>query len=556
MAVGAELSQFQGSGWVPVAFFSKKLQAPERKYSAFDRELLAMYLSTKHFRHFLEGRPFTIFTDHKPLTFALASAVDRPPRQTRHLSFVAEFTTDVKHIRGPDNIVADTLSRAVAAVSMPLVDFHRMARLQDNFPQELEYLQSPESGITPRRVLHRGTHIWCDVGTGQPRPIVPPPMAKDVFRAIHELSHSGPKPTIRAIGDRFVWRGMRRDIRTWCGQCQPCQTSKIGRHVRAPLAKFPTPDRRFGSLHVDLVGPLPPSEGHQYLFTIVDRYSRWPEAIPLADATTASCATAFIRSWVARFGVPDHIVSDRGAQFTSALWRELHATLGVRHQTTTAYHPQANGLVERFHRHLKGALKARLSGPQWMEELPIAMLGIRAAWREDADTSPAQLLYGTALRLPGEMIPGVPAQEEPQSGFLRGLQRAMRSGPPVPVLHHDDRPAYVPPSLATASAVYVRHDARRLPLQRPYDGPYAVVSRGPKAFVLNINGQQKSVSIDRLKPAQDFSLLQNRTSNTATAPEPAQDIDPDPDPDPHQEAPLPSSTTTRYGRVSRPPERF
>ena len=150
--------------------------------------------------------------------------------------------------------------------------------------------------------------------------------------------------------------------------------------------------------------------------------------------------------------------------------------LGVQHQTTTAYHPQSNGLVERFHRRLKGALRARLSGPCWMDELPVAMLGIRAAWREDADMSPAQLLYSTALRLPGEMIPQVPALQEPQSGFLRALQRSMRSSPPVPVQHHEDRPSYVPAALESAPAVYVRHDGRRLPLQRPYNGPFAVIS--------------------------------------------------------------------------------
>ena len=86
MVVGAELSQRKpGKPWYPIAFFSKTLTASERKYSAFDRELLAMYISTKYFRHFLEGRSFIIYTDHKPLTFALASSSDRSPRQTRNL---------------------------------------------------------------------------------------------------------------------------------------------------------------------------------------------------------------------------------------------------------------------------------------------------------------------------------------------------------------------------------------------------------------------------------------------------------------------------------------
>ena len=99
VALGAELAQRDCSGsWRPIAFFSTQLQQAERKYSAFNRELLAMYAAVKHFRHFLKGRAFTIFTDHKPLTFALASTSDRSPRQTHHLSFIAEFRNNIKHV--------------------------------------------------------------------------------------------------------------------------------------------------------------------------------------------------------------------------------------------------------------------------------------------------------------------------------------------------------------------------------------------------------------------------------------------------------------------------
>ena len=120
-----------------------------------------MYLATRHFRHFLEGRPFKIYTDHKPLTCAMNSSTDRSPRQTRHLSYMAEFTADVRHIRGQDNIVADTLSRAVAAadnrnnsggqqgqiaaLSLPVTDPQKIASLQDE--EELQFYLSPESGI-------------------------------------------------------------------------------------------------------------------------------------------------------------------------------------------------------------------------------------------------------------------------------------------------------------------------------------------------------------------------------------------------------------------------
>ena len=110
-AVGGKLEQFLDGLWCPVAFFSRKLTNAERKYSAFDCELLAIFLSVKHFRHHIEGRQFTIFTNHKPLTFAFASAVERSPRQTRHMSFISEFSTDVRHVSGKDNVVAGAFSR-------------------------------------------------------------------------------------------------------------------------------------------------------------------------------------------------------------------------------------------------------------------------------------------------------------------------------------------------------------------------------------------------------------------------------------------------------------
>ena len=85
----------------------------------------------------------------------------------------------------------------------------------------------------------------------------------------------------------------------------------------------PPPNRRFGSIHVDIVGPLPTSESKTYLFTIVDRFTRWPEVIPMEDSATETCARALIRHWIARFGVPDDLTSDRGPQFTSHLWADL-----------------------------------------------------------------------------------------------------------------------------------------------------------------------------------------------------------------------------------------
>jgi transposase InsO family protein len=128
------------------------------------------------------------------------------------------------------------------------------------------------------------------------------------------------------------------------------------------------------------------------------------EAIPLKDMSAASCADALISGWVSRFGVPSLITSDRGTQFTSAVWEALCNKLGVAHTTTTAYHPQANGLVERAHRQLKEALRSRLAGAAWPDHLPWALLGLRAAPKDDSNISSAELVYGAPLVLPGEFL--------------------------------------------------------------------------------------------------------------------------------------------------------
>lgn len=112
VAIDAVIQQLTPEGWQPLSFFSRKLTSAEVKYSVYDRKLLAGYSSIKYFKHEVEGRIFILFTDHKPLTYAFRQKADKAsPRQLRHLDFIAQYTTDIRHISGSDNVVADALSR-------------------------------------------------------------------------------------------------------------------------------------------------------------------------------------------------------------------------------------------------------------------------------------------------------------------------------------------------------------------------------------------------------------------------------------------------------------
>ena len=190
---------------------------------------------------------------------------------------------------------------------------------------------------------------------------------------------------------------MASQVKDFCRACLSCQRAKVTRHTRAPLMPLDVPDRRFSALHLDIVGPLPESEGCQYLLTVIDRYTRWLEAIPLPDITARTCARALLRHWVSRYGVPETLVTDQGRQFTSDLWAALTASLGITKKQTTAYHPQSNGMIERQHRTLKERLVSRATasgvGSGWMEHLPFILLGLRSSVRGDSACSPSDLLY-------------------------------------------------------------------------------------------------------------------------------------------------------------------
>ena len=180
--------------------------------------------------------------------------------------------------------------------------------------------------------------------------------------------------------------------------------SKVNFHHRAPLSKYNEPLLRFDHVNVDLIGPLPPFKGFTYLLTMVDRVTRWPEAIPLASTNTKDVADAFLSGWITRHGLPSDVSSDRGPQFTSQLWQDFSDLLGTKLHQTTAYHPQANDLVERFHRSMKASLRACCQSPSWISELPWVLLGLRTMPKDDLGTSPADQVFGSPLTVPGEFV--------------------------------------------------------------------------------------------------------------------------------------------------------
>jgi cleavage and polyadenylation specificity factor subunit 1 len=492
LAVGAALHQKEGGKLRPLCFYSRKFTPTEQQRSAFDRELMAIYFSLKQFEWLL-GMSFELRTDHKPLTNCL-DMKNPTPQQRRWLSYISEFNATIEHIAGKDNIVADALSRVAAITTM---DYETLAAAQVNDEETKSF--AANTGLPVSKVVTtKGSVILGILRNQQFIPILPKDLRRDAFEECHSLSHPGVRATQRLLCARYVWRNMKKDIAGWCKNCQACQSSKVHRHTQTPLATIPTTGR-FQTVHVDIVGPLPVSRGYRFLVTMIDRFSSWPEAVPVTNISAETVASVLMKHWVSRFGLPRLIVSDRGGQFESILWYQLLRKLGIDHRRTTAYHPQANGMVERFHRSLKNSLRSRCTDNKWVDELPLVLLGLRSAVNVHG-FSAAQMVYGSELVLPGTFFAPPEADLADAPAFVAKLfDSVARFKAPKRTYHKE---GYVPKELKTSEFVWVKDSRQHIgSLQRPYRGPFKVISTTDKTATLLINGKEDVVSLDRLKPA-------------------------------------------------------
>jgi hypothetical protein len=213
-------------------------------------------------------------------------------------------------------------------------------------------------------------------------------------------------------------------------------------------------------------------------------------------------------------------------------------------------------MVERAHRRLKEAMKARLAAADWPEHLPWVLLAMNVAPKEDSGKSAAEMVYGTTLTLPAQLTAD---QELPVDDILRSL----RTAEPIPTRHREQEAPTAPPKqLAGAELVYVRKGGQLAPLAQPYSGPYRVTEKGPKFFRLDIGGKDTAVSVDRLKPhtgaaATTPAAAPRRGRPPAARAQPTPSPPSPPAPSPRSPSPgLPATAQARPARLRKPPSRL
>ncbi|UYV63747.1 hypothetical protein LAZ67_2005485 [Cordylochernes scorpioides] len=198
------------------------------------------------------------------------------------------------------------------------------------------------------------------------------------------------------------------------------------------------------------------------------RYSKWPEAFPISDKTALSVAKAFFRGWISRYGVPATITTDKGCEFESHLFKDLPSLIGTNRIRTTVYKPAANGLVERLHRQIKAAIMASGNTINCIDALPLVLLGIRTSYKEDLKCTTAEMVFGTTLNLPADLLTNSEFKNPDPSNFATQSKFYMSIIRPQPIRQTKQNNIFTHKDLDTCSHVFIRKYFVKRALSPPY----------------------------------------------------------------------------------------
>ena len=236
--------------------------------------------------------------------------------------------------------------------------------------------------------------------------VVPLPFRSQILSLAHDnlAGHLGIRKTYHRILRYFFWPGLKSDVSKFCRSCHVCQVMGKPNQVvpPAPLLPIPVVGAPFEHVVIDCVGPLPKTRsGYQYLLTLMCAATRFPEAIPLRSLKAKYVVKALV-NFFSLVGLPVSCQSDRGTNFTSKLFAQVLSSLSIEHKMSSAYHPESQGALERFHQTLKSMMKKYCSetGREWDEGLPFLLMAVRESIQESLGFSPNELVFGHSVRGP------------------------------------------------------------------------------------------------------------------------------------------------------------
>ena len=457
--LGAILSQEQDGRIHPVAYASRSLSPQERNYGITELETLAVVWAISHFKSYLYGNSVTVYTDHS----AIKAILETPSPTGKHARWWTKVygsgvnQVHIVHRSGKANTNADALSRnplpqgpdaleticegeiQVAAIrstddanpdistllssnpateteSIPFSTHQRkdseltpliLFIEEKKLPDDANLAKKIAAQATQFAIVDRVLYFLDPRRNHKKRVVVPKHLQEQLIQEHHRGNmggHFAANKLYRMLASHWWWEGMYSDVYKKVKSCPECAiVSGGGRKHKPPLHPIPV-QRPFQIIGVDIMELPKTRRGNRYVVVFQDFFSKWPMVYPVPDQKAERLVKLLAEEVIPFCGVPEALLSDRGANLLSHLMTDVCEMLGIHKLNTTSYHPQCDGMVERFNRTLKSALRkhAVKFGNQWDTYLPGIVYAYRNSPHDSTGEKPSFLLFGFDCRSPSE----------------------------------------------------------------------------------------------------------------------------------------------------------
>ncbi|GBN73697.1 Transposon Tf2-9 polyprotein [Araneus ventricosus] len=419
--IDAVLVQMQDGQEKPIAYASRSLTPAEKNYSTTEKECLAVIWAISKFRPYLFGKPFTVVTDHHSLCW-LANVKDPSGRLARWALRLQEYDITIVYKSGRKHSDADSLSRnPLISTSVETCDeIPTLASVAEYIKEQLKdpklkyiikvlkrgdeyqnYLL--KDGVLYKKTFDPMGQQWLLVG--------PKKLRGDILRSLHDAptaGHLGFAKTYDRIRRKYYWPGLYGSTRRYISHCKECQRRKTPPQLPpGRLQPIEPPDIPFAKVGIDLLGFFPVTRsGNRWIIVCTDYLTRFTVTKALPTGEAIEVAKFIVEEIILKHGSPKEMISDRGRTFLSNLVKTINELCQTSHLLTTAYHPQTNGLTERFNKTLADMLSMYTDVEQknWDTVLPFVTFAYNSAKQNSTGFSPFFLIYGRNITTPLDVI--------------------------------------------------------------------------------------------------------------------------------------------------------
>jgi len=453
-AIGAILAQKDDKGDEYVVYYASRiLNSAECRYATIEKECLAMVWAIALFRPYLYGRRFDVITDHKPLEW-LEKMRETSDRLERWSIKLMSYDFKIHYRKGENHGNVDALSRMIpdkvetrietnpielsgvssdvkteSAIVGGIGELRNLAEEQMKDKSLDYYFKQAKIAKSSYEIRDGLLHKKGD----PPMILVPTKMRKEILEIYHDDRLTGGhlrfQKCIEKIQQRYWWPNLRKDLQKWLEACVECQTRNPNGITPVNTMMNIRVDKPWDTIGMDLVGPITTSDqGNRFVLVLTDYFTKWTEAFALAEHSAYTIASVLMKNVITRYGAPKRIITDRGKEFLSEIIKDVMFLLQIQKINTTAYHPQTDGLVERFNRTLITMLSMYTKQGQtdWDEHLPYVLFAYNSSVHSTTGYSPFYLMLAREPNFPDDTLKPFGAEYPTHGEYAEYLKKAFK----------------------------------------------------------------------------------------------------------------------------------